>query len=392
MIDFHPNKLIQTLKAVRKAHTYRKGEAIKVGKSLVDSVRKILKQSSPDELETIIYGLTLKELMACVEIVDKDRNKNIVDKASTAIELRPAKAMIPKIWFKLIRGYPHHRLEKLLKMLIEKKGGLAIIEHQDISKDAIQWLMADDLTTGIIMHYKIIRQPLDFDQFLDQHQIETKESLFKIAWQTLLTKGTKSMITRQNPKRIIEEIDREIKADQSISMGQHYLNTIKDRQIWDQPILEYIHSKWDKPVKSEQSTTAEHRFWKNVSEKARDEFHKWLMIQKINDYLEGERADFWRVYVENGELEDISIQEKGFLMQFYRFGVVEFIETGNAAYVYPIKHLMHFMNLPSMKNSTLADFKNKKQTIKDKDWDGRIIHRPGWQESTRNRMQELMNR
>jgi len=392
MIDFYPHQLIQSLKAVRKTHPLRKGEPMKVGKSLVDEVRKILKKSAPDELETIIYSLTVKQLMACVDIVAIDRDRNIADRAAKAIELRPAEAMIPRIWFKLIQAYPHHELENLLKMLILKKGVKSIDAHQRISKDVIRWLMEEDLSSGIINHYKSIRKKDDFDHFLDQHFIDKKDSLFKIAWQTLMTKGTSIVLSKQNPKRIIEEIHREIKSDKSMLMGQHYLNIFQNRQEWDYRILAYIHKIWNKPAMSDQSMTAEHRFWKNVSNKARKEFHKWLMIQAINDYFDGERADFWRPYVENGELEDINIQEKGFLMQFYRFGVVEFKETGNAGYVYPIKHFMHFMNMPSMTNSSLSDFKNKKQTIKGKYWDGRIIHRPGWQEQTRSKIQELMKR
>jgi hypothetical protein len=390
MITFEPQKLLKSLNTIRNSHPSRKGDPVKVGKSLIDEVRRILRQSSPENLETTIYSLTVKQLAACVDIVAIDRNNTIIDRAAKAIELRPSEAMIPRIWFKLIRRYPHDILEKLLKMLVSTKGGNAIESHQRISKDAIRWLMADTLPSGIIHHYKAIRKTDDFDQFLSHHLLEKKDALFKIAWQTLLTKGTAKLIRQQDPKRIIKEIHSEIKSDKSMSMGQHYLNTLQHRHNFDEKILNYIHSKWKKPIMSDQNMKAEHRFWKNVSDTARAEFHKWLMIQEINEYFDGERADFWRPYVEKGALEDINVQEKGFLLQFHRFGVVEFKETGNAAYVYPIKHFMQFMNMPSMTNSNLADFKNKKQTIKGRNWDGRIIHWSGWQDTTQKLIKGLM--
>ena len=80
-------------------------------------------------------------------------------------------------------------------------------------------------------------------------------------------------------------------------------------------------------------------------------------------------------------------------MRFNRFGVVEFKDKGNAAYVYPIQIMKEYLNLRKKNRYPISYYKNKSKTIRlsvDPSWDGRIIHREGWQETVTDKIKYIL--
>jgi hypothetical protein len=395
MIEFHPHRLAEALERVQKEHTSRRGDTPKINKSVVDEVRETLSQVEFANIDKIIFHFDLKRLLACLEIVSVDRDGDIADKAAYAVKMRPKEAMITVAWFKLIKNYPHPLLEFLLNELIKEKGGNSIEKHPKISNHAIRWLMDSDLARGILKDYRTVPENPDFDEYLKKHFLIEQESLYGVAWQNLLMKGAAVDIIKQKSGRILEIIDTEIKSSTSIQMGQNYLNELKFVKNWDESIITYINKKWDRPIIESNSSISENRFWNDVSEQAREEFHSWLMLKAIDDFFEGERADFWRVYVKQAKMMDVQkiLDGDGFLMAFRTFGVIEFKNVGNAAYIYPKIVFNSFISGSKRWATNPSYFKNKSTTARLKSepwWDGRIIHRDGWQILTAEKIEKLI--
>ena len=395
LIEFHSIQLSKVLDSVREKHSLRRGDTLEIRKSVVDEVREIFSQTEFKNLNKIIFQFDSKRLLACIEIVSVDREGDSADKAAHTIKMRPKEAMIPIAWFKLIKNYPNHLLEFILKELVERKGSKSIEKHPKISNYAMRWLMDSNLPTGMLKDYRTIFENTDFDEYLTAHHFGEEEPLFNLAWQNLLMTGIARDLKKQKPKRIIEEIENEIQSSKSNQMGQHYLNTLRTVKDWDESILIYINKKWDRPSNEYSKAIAENRFWKDVTLEAKESFHSWLMQIQIDDFFEGERADFWRVYVKQAKMKDVQkiLEGDGFLMAFKTFGVVEFKNVGNAAYVYPKNVFNSFLTGSKRWASNPIYFKDKTTTVKLKSepwWDGRIIHREGWQELTADKIKKLM--
>ena len=112
-------------------------------------------------------------------------------------------------------------------------------------------------------------------------------------------------------------------------------------------------------------------------------------------FFEGERADFWRPYVESAKVKDVQqiISGDGFMLDFGEFGVVEFKNKGNAAYVYPKHVFVEFWGRGKFGANNPEHFKDISRTIKGtakSPWDGRILHFEKWQLRTSARIKKLL--
>ena len=180
-----------------------------------------------------------------------------------------------------------------------------------------------------------------------------------------------------------------------IKFGQHYLNTLKGRPEWADPVLKFINNKWGEPKTVDDRKDSESRFWQGVSDFARQEFRRWLMIEEVEDFFEGERADFWRVYVEADKVSDVKniLAGDGFMLDFGRFGVIEFKNVGNAAHIYPQKEFKKFWDGAAFWTNSAYHFKNTAKTVRlpsEPDWDGRIVHFKYWKDRTKSRIDRLL--
>ena len=121
------------------------------------------------------------------------------------------------------------------------------------------------------------------------------------------------------------------------------------------------------------------------------QLRKWLLKKRIEDFFgNDERSDFWKSYVEQEYIINAEsiLSNQGFMLDFGKFGVVEFKEIGNAAYVYP-KAVFHEYWANAKRKYHTSGFKDKEKTIKFSSWDGRVLHFEGWQSKTRYRLQQL---
>lgn len=396
LIHVKSNRLAEVLEKVRIQHPIKKGENLGLKESIVDEVRSLLERSDIKGLSKLAFQFDPSKLVACIDIVAIDKTGEIAEKAAQVALLRPRDSMIIRCWFKLTISYPNPLLEKLLKDLVGMRSYGVLEQHANISKHLPQWLLAAELSMGIIRDYQSTPYIKKLDQFLADHFLNREDAIFKSVWLTLLTKGNAAEIKRQYPKRILDEINDRQRASESRLIGQYYLNTLNGMTDWSDIILEHIHKKWGKPHKQSDIKSVGHRFWDDIKEPAKEAFRRWLMLAEVESFFEGDRADFWRNYVIAAKVQEVTqiLAGEGFMLDFGHFGVVEFKNVGNASYIYPRDIFKKYWKGAGFWVDSPVSFKDKTQTVRSKKlptWDGRILHHSGWQSTARERINILMD-
>ena len=147
--------------------------------------------------------------------------------------------------------------------------------------------------------------------------------------------------------------------------------------------MELIEQKYGGPLAENEGNDIETPFWRTVPTSIKEEFRIWRMLRRISEFFEGERADFWRPYVEQRSVTRVReiLDSEGFMLDFGNFGVIEFKRVGNAAYIYPSSSFRRFWD-EAHRGTHPSDFKRKEETISRGEFHyggGRIIHSGDWQ-------------
>lgn len=371
------------LDKVRKNHP-TKAEIQNVNtSSLLDEIRCELKDTSCDGLENLAFEYNSKKLMACLDILFIDKEGEIPEKASEILKIRPRDSVVIRGWLKIVKHYPHSLLEKTLRDLMAVNQFRAFVNADRISPLLPHWFISKKLPDGILHDYQISGNGKNFDSYLKQNYLDTKDGLYKAAWQSLLMQGTSVALKKEKADRILFEIIKPINTPFHIPICQHYLNVLKSIH-WDERLLNFIADKYNPPISIDTGLDVDTPFWKKVNNPAKEAFNTWYISKRIEDFFEGERAEFWKKYVKKNKVKRVKkiLNGEGFLIDFDKIGVVEFKNIGNAAYIYPPKAFSLYW-IQSDGNNTLSFFKNKNNTVKHKmfsdKWGGRIIHKEGWQ-------------
>ena len=394
-IECQISHLETALSNIRKMHPNR-GEAVtRIGDTLIDKVRKQLEETSFGHLEGLAYRFGIREILACVEVAAHERVEETARKAGEILVFRPKKKALYRLWFKLKSLYPKHLLEKTIREMISRKGFQGLDEMPEVSPFVATWLISKSLDEGVLRDHQMRSSEKPLDPYLEENHISPDDGLNRAVWCTLLKKGSAKIISREKTKRIMEVFEDPRNAAESQKFGQHYLNVLERRANWKTPILEWIEKKFGVPTLDREHAKIETPFWRQVDAVPKKDFALWVMERRIEKFFEGERADFWKKFLRAGKV--VRVQEilygDGFMIDFDRFGVIEFKQVGNAAYIYP-KSVFNDYWHGAQKHSQPWSFKDKYSTIRSAafpSWDGRIIHKQNWQFYTTQFIQQLLS-
>jgi len=394
-IECQLSRLEAALSNIRKMHPYRGESVSSIGETLIDNVRRQLEETSFNNLEELAYRFGIREILACVEIIVSERVAETARKASEILRYRPKKRALFRVWFKLVFLYPNHLLEETMREMITKKGFQGLNEMPDVSPSVMNWIIPQRLDEGVLRDHQTHSGEKTLDPYLQENHIGPDDGLHRSVWCVLLKKGSAKLISRENPKRLMEVFEDPRNAAESQKFGQHYLNVLQERPNWATSILEWIEKKFGVPKQDEGKTSIETPFWRQVEPAAKKEFALWVMEKRIERFFEGERADFWKRFLQAGKVIRVQeiLQGDGFMIDFGRFGVIEFKQVGNAAYVYPQSVFSDYWHR-SQKYYHPSGFKDTDRTIRNASlasWDGRILHpRNSWQESAAQKIHQLL--
>lgn len=379
-------KLDNVLIQLRERHPVRsRSGSISVDETILDYVREKLRQCSYEEISSLAAEFQRIHLVACFEILVSDREGDVAEKAAEAIKLRPREHFIEKGWFRLVSLYPHDLLELLLKHLIELKGFSVLERNEKISDRIKHWFLSSKLSMGALRDYEK-NWTGNIDSFLVSQNISKEQGFYREVIRALFSYGSADSLKKEKAERIYEEFNWSDNVSYRQLFCSNYLNKLRSRENWSEFILEFIEDNFNVPNPVTKEEFLETPFWSKIDRSVKKEFLRWKMLERIEDFFDGERADYWRKYVENGQIIDVknAVSANGFLLDFDKFGVVEFKNVGNAAYIYPRDVFKIYWSRSG--DYYLPDsYKDKKKTVRSRShryWDGRIIHHRDWTHNT----------
>jgi len=392
-IEFIANRLDDILPTIREQHPFLAKQEIRLDISLIKQVRDLLEMTTLPDIKPLAFGFELKQIMACLEILCSDQHELILKKAYQVLTLRPKQQVMEKGWFKLVMNYPQRLLESAVREIAAVKGFEVFVSNDRISDNAPNWLVNEKLVQGIIRDYRQQVETSDLDQYLADNMIDKNSGLFLSTWRHLLTCGSLKELKREPEHLIIREFEDLRNVDHLTEFGAHYLNTLINKENWSKNILLLIQNRFGLPLSVDKNHNYETEFWKRVLDPVKSEFKQWYILYNIESFFEGERAEFWKQYVKAGEINNVKkiLMGEGFLLDFIRFGVVEFKQVGNASYIYPRDVFQGYWNHPNFTHEW--QLKDKEKTIRSvrfQHWDGRIIHSRNWKSDTAPKISALL--
>lgn len=319
-------RLDAALTKVRREHPFLRPGEYDPPRTILDEVRDKLRETDEANLSDLAYSFDIIRVMACLEIVANDKGEDIAEKAARVLVMRPRDRVISAGWFKLIRYYPHNLLEDVIRLILEEKGFDALTRLKDISGRAPSWFLSKRLSEGVLRDYQGSDGFERLDAYLEENLLNPDDGLFLQVWRLLLSRGNARSLKKEDAGRLLAEYSKPEKAHYVPSFCQHYLNILKSLKEWDDRILELIFKKYGMPSDPDGHGVVETPFWAKVKPRAKTEFPTWLMMKLIDEFFEGERADFWKPYVAAKVVRNVKkiLDGDGFMLDFGIFGVVEF--------------------------------------------------------------------
>lgn len=339
-------------------------------------------------------------MAGCFQIVLADREGEVAEKAADVVRRRPRERFLVAAWRHLLRDYPHDLLEALLRALVDTLGSETVRRAWPESAWAVAWFEHPRLAQGALATYEAHPRREPFDAYLGRAGVSAEEGggLWREAWRLLLAHGTRGALVAQ-PSGVLE--DRLIRGgwglEDRVRFGRHYLVTIPGPGEWVEPILEWVLASFGEPATPDSRLRHQDPFWEPLPATVKEAFRRWLLTREVVRFFEGERAEFWKHYVQEGNVRDVRLilDGQGFMLDFGGFGVIEFKQIGNAAYLYP-REVFRAYWAEADRLTRPEAFKDRRRTLKGhwgyRGGDGRIIHSGDWRPWARYLIDHLIGR
>jgi len=165
-----------------------------------------------------------------------------------------------------------------------------------------------------------------FKTILIEHNIKNNTKLAENFFEGVIINGTYENIKQLNEKDITYYMEN-LNAENFIKITDNYIKKVKLNES-NQLLPRLVFDRFDKP-------DSNNIFWKNISNNAKEVlkgFYNKLLIDK--SFGRDERSLFWREF--SNYIKDLVYNEENriLFMTFNKFTVIEFVDIGNAAYIY----------------------------------------------------------
>jgi hypothetical protein len=210
--------------------------------------------------------------------------------------------------------------------------------------------------------------------------------LLRALLEQVLIAGDKAAISRE-PARDRKACWHGLSPDARSSAGANYLVKVSE-DAWEEWVLDEIEDSFGLPG-SERSRAA---FWKPIPDDIQQAFRVRQLSKKLDAFfVDHERLDYWKSRWLQ-EMRDMRQARAGgtpyAVLEFGKFGVVEFMEVGNAAYFYYTEDLKAITKGWATHPSDLKE--QKSYAVDGFYTDNRLLHHQGWQYRADSRMRRWL--
>lgn len=378
---FMPTRFARAVKKLAEKHPVRRSELdladIINNSDLGRILRNKLRITPIPSLGQLLQTLTPfeKELLSPLAL---DTDQEIRHKVIRCLCIAPKNAN------------PHHLWQSFMHF------------YDEISTDQLAMLMNSD--SDLQMHWKPVQKEIIYGRESNpavglrlfwastlQHRLTMNNALTVIdalrtsrfsvlAANFLLTYGDRSLWDLQGLQTIMQCYAAATQSIQLKTFVQGHKNyaSLSMNEIYDNPVIMRLAEE----LRSDKSMFVALETFDEPAWSWYKKLRAWREIEAFfnatND-TDNERFVFWRDFRTHIQDADFNQQHSVLCMDFGNFGVIEFGDIGNAAYIYNPTDYKYFstFQLP-------RDMKDQDRAL------GRIIHRANWQYSTGDTIRDLL--
>lgn len=371
--DFQPTRLQDVRRKIVEQHPATATKLRAASESQLQELKERIAAASGDEraLRKLAHELTASELRGlAVQIGPWEELREAV---ATILRERQRRSFLPHLWSTWQRYPEATKIQALLQELASDHGWATVAPGYE---DAVTtWLGSGDPAAAI--QRWLDGQGLSYSDLSDLADLPLSPDtpLDRAVRAAVMTQGSEAQLRAEGPDRLTGWFTQ-LTSEQRMQFGVNYLETL-DVGRWEPPILEFLRKTYGPPPVGREA------FWRRVPDNVRNEFHAWFVERNLRKAL-GSDTDRHRYWLKWGKSQDIldvktdktQVGNVEYACLYFRtFGVIEFFETGNAAYFYP-QDLLDEKSRKSVRHP--SDLKEKLRPRFARG-DNRLIHRANWQ-------------
>lgn len=388
---FQPELTSQALEKVRTLHPTRKRVAMEVDSQFLEKLKSLLLRTPFPELPELAQSLNVQYLRGSLLLLCLEDEERLVEKAEIVILQRRRRDLLAYAWYLLKMRYPVPRLERVARVLGKKFGWKRVVPAESLSDRISAWFVSSPLDSSILRDF-LQSGATKLESWLENVDIHRNSGLFRAVRRRLLMWFDKATIDRLGHEYLLK-IAQDERDQAQREFAARYLNQLKTENHWQFPVLNWIKGKFGSPPREAKALTL---FWKSVESEARMRFKKWAVERALGEFFKdindpNGRFRFWKRFSDHIIEVEKTADGDVALLDFGHFGVVEFAQIGNAAYVYPAVHFQQVRQRAARRIYDNRALKIPSRTIKKLAWDGRIIHSGAWQHRAGIRIRSLLS-
>lgn len=352
-------------------------------------------------LRALAARLNTGQVMALIDALPTLDNDDLFDKGAAAILTRHRASILGHLVGLLGRYYEQERVCSMIST------GLADPANREFAPAELRHLQlpltTDSLLTSIARGYSAANTAWDsFTSSLKRYSPSTARE----GWRTLpLGKGAITQIlsapgsrafTRETNETIVDWISDIIRSEHIPGVALNYL-TSTPYSNWAEPVItKIVELMGDPRLRGDE--------WSTFPEQVRKDVARWINERTLKQFfLDGagdqRRYAFWREFVEHMGPHSVGrVEEQQGFFEFPEagFGVIEFMATGNAAYIYPLDFYHRMLNRGQVSNGLLKDRSQVlRRTVRSaygysREQELRITHSGPWENRWLPIMQQLI--
>lgn len=340
-----------------------------------------------EALQSLAQEVTSMETMVLAHAL-RDRN-GLEECIFEILSHRPRRSIVPVLWAN-IEGAPGrpHSLRLLRQIWVEE--ALQIWPHDKWKEPFSYWINSAAPLQSMADWADEHGLPLAQLPNREHSPFQADTPLLAKLVEHILRSGSGEAILRE-PKRALKSAWNRLPPSSRIEGGQNYLSALRP-ESWQSWLTDEIEDSFGIPG-AEDSRDA---FWEPVPERIRKAFRARQLGQTLEKVFQDHaRLNYWK----SRWLDSMRDIKQGMagrtpyaILDFGRFGVIEFMETGNAAYFYYREDLKELKEKSARWAGAL---KSKKFYSIDRvrgrtRQDNRLLHSRGWQRKADRRMNRWM--
>ena len=375
-LEYRPQRVTLAAAKVFQLHPDPGSATVTIGPVGSRAVRERLEEAQatgrPEALETLARELTRAELRVVARGVIEWQD--LVSAAERVLVFRGSPEVNPILWSNVVAAPDHGISARILSDLIAHPR--ALWPSGGDKESLLDWLSGTDVPDRVRTWLDGEMLSLDEERNRVGSLLGRESRLTSRVAGRILQNGARLAIQRE-PSALLQWGWEVLPPEGRIAAGQNYLQGLPPTE-WDDGLCREIRDSYGLP----RAPTSRQAFWGEVPEEVRRAFQQRFILEALERaFFDHDRKRYWMQRWADSMTEVFDGSAGGtqyVIMLFPGFGVVEFFETGNAAYFYDLETALKFS---TARPWSPAGLKRKYRYDVDRRAgfsDNRLIHSRDW--------------